>query len=58
MAFLRAREACTTNPIERTIREVRRRTRPMGTLQAIESCCRLIYVAVRKLSNERRNAIP
>jgi putative transposase len=48
----------TTNPIERYIREVRRRTRPMGTFQSLESCRRLIYVAVRKLSNERRNAIP
>lgn len=48
----------TTNPIERYIREVRRRTRPMGTFQSIGSCRRLLYVAVRKLSNERRNAIP
>ena len=48
----------TTNPIERYIRELRRRTRPMGTFQSIESCRRLVYVAVRKLSNERRNAIP
>jgi len=51
-------ESDSPNPIERTIREVRRRTRPMGTFQSIESCRRLIYVAVRKLSNERRNAIP
>lgn len=48
----------TTNPIERYIREVRRRTRPMGTFQSLGSCRCLIYVAVRKLSNERRNAIP
>jgi transposase-like protein len=48
----------TTNPIERYIREVRRRTRPMGTFQSLWSCRRLIYVAIHKLSNERRNAIP
>ncbi len=48
----------TTNPIERYIREARRRTRPMGTFQSIESCRRLVYVAVRKLSHERRNAVP
>ena len=48
----------TTNPIERYIRELRRRTRPMGTFQSITSCRRLIYVAIRKVSHERRNAIP
>jgi transposase-like protein len=48
----------TTNPVERYIREVRRRTRPMGTFQSLGSCRRLVYVAVRKLSHERRNAIP
>jgi putative transposase len=48
----------TTNPIERYIREVRRRTRPMGTFQSIESSRRLVYVAVRKLSHERRNTVP
>gem|GEM_PF-6175616 len=48
----------TTNPIERYIRELRRRTRPMGVFQTIESCQRLLYVTVWKLSNERRNAIP
>lgn len=48
----------TTNPIERYIRELRRRTRPMGVFQSVGSCRRLIYVAVCKLSNERRNAIP
>ena len=48
----------TTNPIERTIRELRRRTRPMGTFQGLASCRRLIYVAIWKLSDERRNAIP
>ena len=48
----------TTYPLERYIRKLRRRTRPMGTFQSIESCRRVIYIAVRKLSNERRNAIP
>jgi hypothetical protein len=48
----------TTNPIERYIRELRRRTRPMGTFQSLGSCRRLIYVTIWKLSDERRNAIP
>jgi transposase-like protein len=48
----------TTNPLERFIRELRRRTRPMGTFQGLASCRRLIYLAVKKLSDERRNAIP
>ena len=48
----------TTNPIERLIRELRRRTRPMGTFQGLASCRRLMYVAIWKLSDERRNAIP
>jgi len=48
----------TTNPIERLIRELRRRLRPMGTFQGLASCRRLLYVAVWKLSDERRNAIP
>lgn len=48
----------TTNPIERYIRELRRRTRPMGTFQGLGSCRRLIYVAIWKISDERRNAIP
>jgi transposase-like protein len=48
----------TTNPLERYIRELRRRTRPMGTFQSLPSCRRLIYVAIRKVGDERRNAIP
>ena len=48
----------TTNPLERYIRELRRRTRPMGTFQSLPSCRRLIYVAIWKLSADRRNAIP
>ena len=48
----------TTNPLERIIRELRRRLRPMGTFQSPDSCRRLIYVAIKKLSHERRNAVP
>jgi putative transposase len=48
----------TTNPLERYIRELRRRTRTMGTFQGLMSCRCLVYVAIWKLSNERRNAIP
>jgi len=48
----------TTNPLERYIRELRRRTRPMGTFQSLSSCRRLIYATIWKLSDERRNAIP
>jgi len=48
----------TTNPLERYIRELRRRTRPMGTFQDLDSCRRLVYVAIWKLTDERRNAIP
>lgn len=48
----------TTNAIERYIRELRRRTRPMNTFQSLESCRRLIYAAIKKLSDERRNDIP
>ena len=47
----------TTNPIERYIRELRRRTGTMGTFQGLASCRRLV-VAIRKLGDERRNAIP
>jgi transposase-like protein len=48
----------TTNPIERYIRELRRRTGTMGTFQGLASCRRLVYVAIHKLGDERRNAIP
>jgi len=48
----------TTNPLERFIREMRRRTRPMGTFQGLASCERLMYVGIVKLSNGRRNRIP
>jgi transposase-like protein len=52
------RWVATTNPIERLIRELRRRLRPMGTFQGLDSCRRLVYLAIWKLSDERRNAIP
>lgn len=48
----------TSNPAEREIRELRRRLRPMGVLQGVPSADRLVYVAVRKVSPERRDAIP
>ena len=48
----------TTNPLERYIRELRRRTRPMGSSQGLASCERLVYLAIHKLSHERRNAVP
>jgi transposase-like protein len=47
----------TTNPLERYIRELRRRTRPMGTFQSLASCRRLLYVGVFKVSDERRNSV-
>ena len=48
----------TSNPLERTIRELRRRTRTMGTFQGIDRCRRLLSVAVKKLRHERRNSAP
>jgi len=48
----------TSNPLERLIRELRRRTRPMGTFQGIDSCRRLLYVAIKKISDERRSPVP
>lgn len=48
----------TTNPLERYIRELRRRTRGMGPFQGLASCRRLVYVAVKKVGAERRNAVP
>ena len=38
-------------PIERHIRELRRRTRTMGTFQGLASCRRLVYVAIHKLGD-------
>ena len=47
-----------SNPLERYIRELRRRTRTMGVFQSRRSVDTLIYVAVHKLSDTRRDAIP
>jgi putative transposase len=52
------RWVATTNPIERLIRELRRRLRPMGTFQNLRSCRLLVYVAIWKVRDARRNAIP
>ena len=40
------------------IREVRRRSRGMGPCQGLAWCRRLVYVAVKKVGSERRNAVP
>ncbi|NQT85391.1 IS256 family transposase, partial [bacterium] len=48
----------TSNPAERCIRELRRRLRPMGVLQGLRSANVLVYIAVKKISAERRDAIP
>lgn len=48
----------TTNLLERAIREIRRRTRSMNTFMGLEHLQRAIYIAIRKTSNERRDAIP
>jgi len=48
----------TSNPAERHILELRRRLRPMGVLQGLRSANTLVYIAVHKVSHERRNAIP
>jgi len=40
----------TTNVIERSFREVRRRTRPIGCFNNIESCERIIYAIVTYLN--------
>ena len=48
----------TTNLLERAIREIRRRTRPMNTFMGLEHLSRAIWIAIRKTSNERRDAVP
>ena len=48
----------TTNPLERAIRELRRRTKPMNPFMGLEHLNRPIYIAIRKTSNERRDAVP
>jgi transposase-like protein len=46
------RRVCTTNAIERRFREVRRRTRPMGTFQDRTSMERILFAI---FLNENRN---
>jgi putative transposase len=41
----------TSNPVERHIRELRRRLRPMGVLQGPRSANVLVYVAVKKTAH-------
>jgi transposase-like protein len=49
----------TTNYIERLIRELRRRTRPMGAFADKSSCDRLFYAVVRRVNkNWSRKTLP
>jgi len=48
----------TGNLIERTIRELRRRTRTMNTFMTLNQLQRSIYLARVKISDARRNQIP
>jgi putative transposase len=50
------RKIRTTNAIERTFREVRRRTRPMSSFTNSDSCNRIIYSVVRHLNNKWENS--
>lgn len=42
----------TTNPIERSFREVRRRTRPMSCFTNQDSVCRIIYAIFNRLNTK------
>ncbi len=49
----------TTNYIERLIRELRRRTRPMGAFANRSSCDRLLYGVVKRVNrNWSRKTLP
>ena len=48
----------TTNAIERRFREVRRRTRPMGTFQDKTSMDRILYAVFTHKTNLRESAPP
>jgi len=48
----------TTNYIERLIRELRRRTRPMGAFADKMSCERLFYGVIRRLDNRWKERKP
>jgi putative transposase len=48
----------TTNAIERSFREVRRRTRPMTCFQNNASCERIIYAIITHLNEQWSTALP
>lgn len=48
----------TTNYIERLIREIRRRTRPMGSFADRSSCDRLFYGVIKRLNKNWKNKKP
>lgn len=48
----------TTNAIERSFREVRRRTRPMSCFQNTASCERIIYAVISHLNQRWSYALP
>jgi transposase-like protein len=48
----------TTNAIERSFREVRRRTRPISCFQNNASCERIIYAVFHHLNLRWDNALP
>jgi putative transposase len=50
-AFIR-RQIRTTNIIERSFREVRRRTRPMGCFTNNDSVSRIIYAIFNRLNSK------
>jgi len=53
------RQIRTTNYIERVIRELRRRTRPMGSFAEKSSCDRLFYGVVKRINrNWSRKTLP
>jgi len=52
------RKIRTTNAIERSFREVRRRTRPMSCFQNTASCERIIFAVVSHLNQRWSNALP
>lgn len=45
----------TTNAIERSFREIRRRTKPMSCFNNKASCSRIIYSVVSYLNTKWRN---
>ena len=48
----------TTNAIERSFREVRRRTRPMSCFQNNRSCDRIVYAVISHLNERGGSARP